>query len=99
MTEEAEHPTAADMVSLIRDEFSGVEKPVTAEHFSALYGVLAAQSDTILALYALIMKAEPKLVFTDARLAADKAIEQQSQALSDALIGLAKAYGNTEGKP
>lgn len=91
-------PSVFDMIEAIKTEFEGVDTPVSAEHVAALYGVLAAQSDAMLALYALTMKANPRNIFTDERIAADKALQEQVGVLQDALIGLAKSYGKTEGE-
>lgn len=99
MSDDSDQLTAADMVSAIREEFSGVSGPVSVEHFAALYGVLAAQSDAILSLFALVAKANPQIIFTDEMQSVNAAIKQQSNALSTGLIDLAKAYGNTESKP
>ncbi|WP_313349353.1 hypothetical protein [Paracoccus sp. (in: a-proteobacteria)] len=98
MTDKNQHPDAAEMVALIKSEFDGVRTPVSAEHLAAMYGVLAAQSDAILAVYTLAMKANPQLIFSDARISAEKAMAQQADALSAALIQLAKDYGNTDSK-
>lgn len=98
MSDEMEAPSAAELAGLIKVEFEGVTTPVSAEHLAAVYAVIAAQSDAMLSLYKLIFQANPHQIFSDARVEAEQALSMQADALSGALIQLARAYGKTEGK-
>ena len=89
---------AAKLIDRIEEEFGGVSTPVSAEHVARLYGVMAAQSDAIHAVFALAMKSAPQLVFSDQRIELERAMTAQVDALGSALIALAKDYGKTESK-
>ena len=90
--------SAVDMISMVSDEFGGVDTPVSAEHVAALYGVLAAQSDAMLSILALAIEANPKLASSGRGTAAEQAMNVQIDALSNALMSLARSYGKTESK-
>lgn len=87
---------AFDLIARIEEEFGGVAEPVSAEHVARLYGVMAAQSDAIRAMYALAMKGTPQLVLSEQRIELERAMSAQVDALGSALLALAKDYGKTE---
>lgn len=79
------------LIELLKREFGGVDRPVTAEEMARLYGVMAAQHEATLAAFALVMKATPHLIFTDEAVAARNAMSNSADALSAALKDLAVA--------
>lgn len=95
---ERKYLTGAEMAESITAEFKGASAPVSAEHFAALYAVIAAQIDATQAVFALAMKANPKLIFEDVAMEAKAANATAADVFADALVKLAKAYGNTEGR-
>jgi hypothetical protein len=80
---------AEKLIQIIKREFKGVDRQISAEELARLYGVIAAQHEANLACFALAMKANPSLVFTDAARDAEKAIQVSVEALVDALRDLA----------
>lgn len=56
---------AASLAETIREEFKDADRPVTIRDVADLYGLVAAQHEATLAVYALAMKANPGIIFTD----------------------------------
>lgn len=83
----------ADKLSeLISTAFRDAKAPVAVRDLASLYGVLAAQQEALLAVYALAMKAKPDLIFTDQAVDVDKAISHAADMFRDTLTGLAAVY-------
>lgn len=83
----------ADKLSeLISSTFRHADAPIAVRDLASLYGVLAAQQEALLAVYALTMKAKPDLIFTDQSVDVQKAISRAADMFRDTLTGLAAAY-------
>lgn len=93
---EIDGSAARELIEAIKREFEGVDRPVTAHEIARLYGVIAAQHEANLSVFALAMKANPKLIFSDQATNAEKAIRASSSALTGALRDLAIASMSEE---
>lgn len=84
---------AASLAETIREEFKDADRPVTIRDVADLYGLVAAQHEATLAVYALAMKANPGIIFTDEATEAKRAIEQTVDVFLEAIRSLARAAG------
>lgn len=82
---------AERLSEVIKRTFSSADSPATARDIAGFYGVLAAQQEALLAVYALAMKANPKLIFEQVSLDAGEKIALSSRVFEAALIALAEA--------
>lgn len=80
--------TAGDLVKTIQDEFKDSDQPVTVRDIAGLYGLIATQHEATLAVYALAMKANPSLIFSDQAAEAQRAILQTSETFRTATMSL-----------
>jgi hypothetical protein len=97
MTEdEDDSPSAPDLIELIRREFKGVDRPITAEELADIYGVIAAQHEAIMACFKLTMRVKPALIFEDEVVHARREIITSVNALTGALKRLALASMSEE---
>ena len=84
---------ASDLIEAMAGEFGDLTKPATLSVIADLYGALAAQHEAVLAPYALAMKANPKLIFTDDATAAQAAISQSVDTFQTAILKFARLAG------
>ncbi len=87
---------AAELIEVVKREFEGVDRPVTATELARLYGVMAAQHEAILATFQVALQANPRLLFTDDSINAQSAMRAYVRALTEALRDLATASMNDE---
>lgn len=82
---------ATELIKVIKREFDGVDRPVTASELARLYGVIAAQHEANLATFQMALEANPRLVFSDSTRQGQTAMHAALQSLTDALRDLALA--------
>lgn len=87
----ADGSNSKHLIDLIKSEFADSSRPASTAELARLYGVMAAQHDAMLACFAIAVKANPRLIFTDEVQAGQKAIGNAIQALGDALTDLASS--------
>ena len=86
------------LVDAIRDEFSDSNEPATLRQLASVYGAMASQIEAMIAVYALAMKANPSLIFSDQAVLASKRIGEASDLFSEVGLALIKDADESEGE-
>lgn len=60
-----DEPKAEEMAEIVRREFAGDDRPATVEMVSRVYSTMFAQNEAMVAMFELVMKRRPDLLFTD----------------------------------
>ncbi|APZ53111.1 hypothetical protein [Salipiger abyssi] len=81
---------ARGIAEAIRDEFGEINEPATLRQLAMVYGAIAAQIEANIAVYALAMKANPQLIFSDQATEASRRIREAADLFSEVGLSLAK---------
>lgn len=85
MQEDDEEILTAQAVELVLKEFAGDHRPATVEMLAKLYSTMFAQYDATIAMFGLVMKNSPHLMFEDDFVKIRRELGRSADLLADSL--------------